>query len=234
MFNDGKTKLDINVSLPQQPGNGFQGAGGRAPCPCPRRQRSSREGGGARPGRPRPAELPPHLRYSRYSSTAAAPPGGNVSRSMAGGKARGAAPRTPSPPCARTDLGGESGPAPPRPAAPPPARLPIGPARRLAVTARARALPPGRPRGREKPQSARTAPPRPARGASSSLLSSCFAALYPRPGNLVKPACGKGVQITDAQNKAYFFVQRFSLVFERVLDMARFPIISRLFFKIAV
>lgn len=37
---------------------------------------------------PRGAELRPHLRYSRYSSTASAPPGGNVSRSMAAGSER--------------------------------------------------------------------------------------------------------------------------------------------------
>lgn len=36
----------------------------------------------------RGAELRPHLRYSRYSSTASAPPGGNVSRSMAAGSER--------------------------------------------------------------------------------------------------------------------------------------------------
>ena len=41
IFRSRKTKLEINVSLPQQPGNGLQGPGGRAPGPCPRPRRSS-------------------------------------------------------------------------------------------------------------------------------------------------------------------------------------------------
>ena len=56
----------------------------------PRLQSSSSERDRACPGPPGPAEPPPHLRYSTYSSTAAAPPAGNVSRSMAGGEPGGA------------------------------------------------------------------------------------------------------------------------------------------------
>lgn len=88
----------IRASLPHQPGNRFRDPERRAPGPCPRHQRFGRHGDRAGPGPPGPAERPPHLRYSRYSSTAAAPPGGNVSRSMAGGEpagARAAAPTGP-------------------------------------------------------------------------------------------------------------------------------------------